>query len=47
MNRDDGDEAVLDAMRETTRRMQGIFGDRWYAEVQWNRIKNNTNSISM
>ena len=39
LNRDDGDEAVLEAMRETTRRMQGIFGDRWYAEVQWNRIK--------
>ena len=25
-------------MRETTRRMVDIFGDRWYAEVQWNNI---------
>ena len=29
LNRDDGDEAVLEAMRETTRKMQGSFGDRW------------------
>ena len=34
-NRDDGEEAVLDAMRETTRRMMEIFGDRWYGELQW------------
>ena len=38
-NRDDGDEAVLDAMRESTQQMVDIFGDRWYAEVQWNNIK--------
>tara|TARA_B100000886_G_scaffold175017_1_gene119860 strand:- start:12992 stop:16423 length:3432 start_codon:yes stop_codon:yes gene_type:complete len=38
-NREDGDEAVLEAMRETTRRMVDIFGDRWYAEIQWNNIK--------
>ena len=38
-NRDEGDEAVLDAMRESTRRMVDIFGDRWYAEIQWNNIK--------
>ena len=38
-NREDGDEAVLDAMRESTRRMVDIFGDRWYAEIQWNNIK--------
>ena len=38
-NRDDGDDAVLDAMRETTQRMVDIFGDRWYAEVQWNNIE--------
>jgi len=38
-NREEGDKAVLDAMRATTRRMQTIFGDRWYAEVQWNRIQ--------
>ncbi len=38
-NREEGNEAVLDAMRETTRRMVDIFGDRWYAEIQWNNIK--------
>ena len=38
-NREDGDEAVLDAMRESTQRMVDIFGDRWYAEIQWNNIK--------
>ena len=38
-NRDAGDEAVLEAMRESTRRMVDIFGDRWYAEIQWNNIK--------
>ena len=32
-------EAALDAMRKTTRRMQAIFGDRWYGELQWNNIK--------
>ena len=37
-NREESDEAVLDAMRETTRRMVDIFGDRWYAEIQWNNI---------
>ena len=38
-NREEGDKAVLDAMRETTARMVDIFGDRWYAEIQWNNIK--------
>jgi len=38
-NREDGEEAVLEAMRETSREMIDIFGDRWYAEVQWNNIK--------
>ena len=38
-NREEGSEAVLDAMRESTRRMVDIFGDRWYAEIQWNNIK--------
>ena len=38
-NRDDGEEAVLGAMRETTENMLDIFGDRWYAEIQWNNIK--------
>jgi len=37
-NREDGDEAVLNAMRETTDRMQAVFGDRWYGELQWNAI---------
>ena len=34
-----GPEAVLNAMRETTRKMMDIFGDRWYGELQWNNIK--------
>ena len=38
-NREEGSEAVLEAMRESTRRMVDIFGDRWYAEIQWNNIK--------
>ena len=37
-NRDDGADAVLDAMRHTTQKMQSIFGDRWYGELQWNNI---------
>jgi len=36
--RENGAEAVLDCMRETTRNMQDIFGDRWYGELQWNRV---------
>tara|TARA_Y100000310_G_scaffold324049_1_gene385411 strand:+ start:1139 stop:4543 length:3405 start_codon:yes stop_codon:yes gene_type:complete len=35
---EDGDDAVMAAMRKTTSSMQEIFGDRWYAEIQWNRI---------
>jgi DNA polymerase-3 subunit alpha len=38
-NRDDGDTAVLDAMTETTEKMVDIFGDRWYAEIQWNNVE--------
>ena len=38
-NREQGDDAVLDAMRETSKSMVDIYGDRWYAEIQWNRIK--------
>jgi DNA polymerase-3 subunit alpha len=38
-HREEGPEAVLDAMRESTRQMVDIFGDRWYAEIQWNNIK--------
>jgi DNA polymerase-3 subunit alpha len=37
-NREDGAEAVLNAMRDTTRRMIDVFGDRWYGELQWNNI---------
>jgi DNA polymerase-3 subunit alpha len=37
-NRESGSEAVREAMRKTTSRMVDIFGDRWYAELQWNRI---------
>jgi DNA polymerase-3 subunit alpha len=37
-NRENGSEAVIQKMRETTKRMKSIFGDRWYAEVQWNAI---------
>ena len=37
-NRDAGSDAVMKAMRETTERMQDIFGDRWYGELQWNNI---------
>jgi DNA polymerase-3 subunit alpha len=34
-NKDEGKEAVLNAMRETTENMMSIFGDRWYGELQW------------
>jgi len=34
-NKDEGREAVLNAMRETTRRMQDCLGDRWFGELQW------------
>ena len=38
-NREEGKEAVLDAMRETARRMTSILGkDRFLAELQWNNI---------
>ena len=37
-NRDEGENAVLSAMRETTRNMIDIYGDRWYGELQWNNI---------
>jgi DNA polymerase-3 subunit alpha len=37
-NRDEGADAILDAMRSTTQKMQAIFGDRWYGELQWNSI---------
>jgi DNA polymerase III subunit alpha len=34
-NLDNGDDAILNAMRKTTENMRSIFGDRWYAELQW------------
>jgi DNA polymerase-3 subunit alpha len=37
-NRENGELAVLEAMRETTKEMMSIFGDRWYGELQWNNI---------
>tara|TARA_R100001510_G_C7656284_1_gene216136 strand:+ start:2731 stop:6177 length:3447 start_codon:yes stop_codon:yes gene_type:complete len=37
-NRDSGPDAILDAMRNTTIKMQRIFGDRWYGELQWNNV---------
>ena len=37
-NRESGPEAVLEAMRETTRNMIEVFGDRWYGELQWNNV---------
>ena len=37
-NRDEGDDAVLDCMRDITQRFQDVLGDRWYAELQWNNI---------
>jgi len=37
-NREEGEEAVLNAMRDTTRNMMDIFGDRWFGELQWNNV---------
>jgi len=37
-NREEGEEAVLEAMRTTTRRMVECLGDRWYGELQWNNV---------
>ncbi len=37
-NRDNGADAILSEMRKTTSKMQSIFGDRWYGELQWNNI---------
>ena len=37
-NREDGSEAILEAMRETTRQMIEVFGDRWYGELNGNRL---------
>ena len=37
-NREKGETAILASFRETTKRMMGIFGDRWYGELQWNNV---------
>jgi len=37
-NREEGEEAVLKAMRETSENMTRIYGDRWYGELQWNDV---------
>ena len=37
-NREESEESVLDAMRKSTEKMRRIFGDRWFAELQWNAI---------
>ena len=37
-NREQGTEAVLEAMRETASKMTSIFGDRFFGELQWNNI---------
>lgn len=37
-NREDGTQAVVNAMQKTTQQMMNIFGDRWYGELQWNNI---------
>ncbi|QDP63389.1 MAG: putative DNA polymerase III subunit alpha [Prokaryotic dsDNA virus sp.] len=35
---EEGEEAVLAEMRRLTKRFQSILGDRWYGELQWNRV---------
>ncbi len=37
-HREEGEEAVVTAMRNTTKRMVDIMGDRWYGELQWNNV---------
>ena len=37
-NRETGPEAVHEAMVKTINEFKGIFGDRFYCELQWNRI---------
>jgi len=38
-NRDNGDRAVYSAMERTVQEMMGIFGDRFYGELQWANYK--------
>ena len=37
-NRDEGPEAVLAAMRQTTQKMTSALGNRWFGELQWNNV---------
>lgn len=37
-NKENGETAILNAMREITKEMLDIFGDRWYGELQWNSV---------
>jgi len=37
-NREQGEEAVIEAMTKTATRFKEIFGDNFYGEVQWNAI---------
>jgi len=37
-NKDEGEEAILQAMRKTTEQMMAIFDDRWLGELQWNSV---------
>ena len=32
------EEAILNAMRKTTKEMIRVLGDRWYGELQWNNV---------
>ena len=45
--REEGEEAVLEAMRRTSENMLGVFGDRWHGELQWwnSRDQHNLNKL--
>jgi len=37
-HREEGEEAVLGAMRSLTKRFISVLGDRWHGELQWNAV---------
>ena len=37
-HREQGEEAVLSAMRSITKRFISVLGDRWHGELQWNAV---------
>ena len=37
-NFEEGEKAILAAMRAITKRFLEVFGDRWYGELQWNNV---------